>query len=228
MWSVNTQKCIDQLKKFAASNMKKFEFVRMLHDQLMNDDFSSNDFSLSLSKHSRIKSQSCQDVNENLREWISRIRKIDRTQWSDLIRTNEFVEFAASTKRVMTKSHLTKFELDIYQKRRLDDLLQKITSRKKLNAANVRELTKKVAERTIAKKQQKKAKIKRRKKYNNMMRIWKMKRNEMHAKENIARKNEKTRIKQIKKMKKQSVFISTKLMISIANLEAKWKSSNEM
>ncbi len=48
-----------------------------------------------------------------------------------------------------------------------------------------------------------------------------MKRNEMHAKENIARKNEKTRIKQIKKMKKQSVFISTKLMISIANLEAK-------
>jgi hypothetical protein len=71
----------------------------------------------------------------------------------------------------MTKSHLTKFELDIYQKRRLDDLLQKITSRKKLNAANVRELTKKVAERTIAKKQQKKAKIKRRKKYNNMMRI---------------------------------------------------------
>ncbi len=45
-----------------------------------------------------------------------------------------------------------------------------------------------------------------------------MKRDEMHAKEIIARKNEKARIKQIKKMKKQSVFISTKLMISIANL----------
>ncbi len=50
----------------------------------------------------------------------------------------------------------------------------------------------------------------------------------MHAKEIIARKNEKARIKQIKKMKKQSVFISTKLMIFIANLEAKWKSNNEM
>jgi hypothetical protein len=37
----------------------------------------------------------------------------------------------------MTKSHLTEFELDIHQKRRLDDLLQKITFRKKLNAANV-------------------------------------------------------------------------------------------
>jgi uncharacterized membrane protein len=44
-----------------------------------------------------------------------------------------------------------------------------------------------------------------------MIKIWKMKRNEMHAKENIARKNEKARIKQIKKMKKQNVFISTKL-----------------
>jgi hypothetical protein len=29
-------------------------------------------------------------------------------------------------------------------------------------------------------------------------------------------------------MKKQNVFISIKLMISIANPEAKWKSSNEM
>jgi 1,4-dihydroxy-2-naphthoate octaprenyltransferase len=48
-----------------------------------------------------------------------------------------------------------------------------------------------------------------------------MKRNEMHAKEIIARKNEKARIKQIKKMKKQNVFISMKLMISIADSEAK-------
>jgi hypothetical protein len=60
------------------------------------------------------------------------------------------------------------------------------------------------------------------------MKIWKMKKNEMHAKEIIARKNKKARIKQIKKMKKQNVFIFTKLMIFIANLETKWKSSNEM
>jgi hypothetical protein len=38
---------------------------------------------------------------------------------------------------------------------------------------------------------------------------------------NEAEKNEKARIKQIKKMKKQNVFISIKLMISIANPEAK-------
>jgi hypothetical protein len=47
---------------------------------------------------------------------------------------------------------LTKFELNIYQKRRFDDLLQKITFRKRFNAANVKELTKKDAEQTIAKK----------------------------------------------------------------------------
>jgi hypothetical protein len=48
-----------------------------------------------------------------------------------------------------------------------------------------------------------------------------MKRNEIHAKGIIARKNEQTRIKQIKKMKKQSVFIFMKLMTFIADFEAK-------
>jgi hypothetical protein len=71
----------------------------------------------------------------------------------------------------MTKSHLTKFELNIHQKRRLDDLLQKITSRKRLQTSHVKELTKKDAEQTIATKQQKEAKTKRRKKYNNMIKI---------------------------------------------------------
>jgi hypothetical protein len=48
-----------------------------------------------------------------------------------------------------------------------------------------------------------------------------MKKDEMHAKKIIARKNEKTRIKQIKKMKKQNVFIFMKLMTFIADFEAK-------
>ncbi len=50
----------------------------------------------------------------------------------------------------------------------------------------------------------------------------------MHAKEVIARKNEKARIKQIKKMKKQEVFISTELMTPISDPEAEWKISNEV
>jgi hypothetical protein len=55
-----------------------------------------------------------------------------------------------------------------------------------------------------------------------------MKRDEMHAKGVIARKNEKARIKQIKKMKKQGVFIPTELMTPIADPEAEWKSSKEV
>ncbi len=42
----------------------------------------------------------------------------------------------------------------------------------------------------------------------------------MHAKGVIARKNEKARIKQIKEMKKQDVFIPTELMTPIADPEA--------
>jgi hypothetical protein len=71
----------------------------------------------------------------------------------------------------MIKSHLTKFELDIHQKRRFDDLLQKIIFRKRMHGSNIKELTKKDAEQTIAKKQQKEAKTERRKEYNNMMKI---------------------------------------------------------
>jgi hypothetical protein len=70
----------------------------------------------------------------------------------------------------MTKFHLTKFELEIHQKRHLDDLLQKITSCKKLQTSHVKELTKEDVEQMIAKKQQKEKK-KRRKEYNNMIRI---------------------------------------------------------
>jgi hypothetical protein len=64
-----------------------------------------------------------------------------------------------------------------------------------LNAAHVKKLTKEDAERAIAKKQQKETKTKWRKEYNNIMKIWRMKKNEMHAKKIIARKNEKARIK---------------------------------
>jgi hypothetical protein len=71
----------------------------------------------------------------------------------------------------MIKFHFTKFELDIHQKRRFDDLLQKIIFRKRMHESNVKELTKEDAEQTIAKKQQKETKTKRRKEYNNMMKI---------------------------------------------------------
>jgi hypothetical protein len=46
-----------------------------------------------------------------------------------------------------------------------------------------------------------------------------MKRNEMHAKDVIARKTEKARIKQIKEMTKSRLFISVELLQLIDDLE---------
>jgi hypothetical protein len=71
----------------------------------------------------------------------------------------------------MTESRFKEFELTLHQKRRTDDLLQKITSRKRLKASHVKRLIKKNAEQIIADKRKKKMKTKRRKEYNNMMKI---------------------------------------------------------
>ena len=54
-----------------------------------------------------------------------------------------------------------------------------------------------------------------------------MKRNEMHVKRVIARKQEKFRIKQVKKLKKQQAFISIEMLQSIADSEAEWKTTNQ-
>jgi hypothetical protein len=85
MWSINLTQCIAQLKKFAVSNIKtkRNESVRMLHEELRNEKnepefllFQDEEFSLSLS--TRIESQTCKDVKNDLLEWLSRIR--DKTQ----------------------------------------------------------------------------------------------------------------------------------------------------
>ncbi len=104
----------------------------MLHGELINEE--SNKPSLSLS--SRIESQTCEDVENGLLEWLSRIR--DKTQWSDPSRSMEFEQFVDNTKRTMTESRFNEFELTLHQKRRTDDLLQKATSRKRLKASHAK------------------------------------------------------------------------------------------
>ncbi len=128
----------------------------------------------------------------------------------------------------MTESRFKEFELTLHQKRRTDDLLQKITSRKRLKASHVKRLIKKNAEQIIADKRKKKMKTKRRKEYNNMMKIWRMKRDEMHAKEVLTRKNEKTRLKQIKEMTKRNIFTFVEMMTSISNPKTEWKNFNDI
>jgi hypothetical protein len=59
----------------------------------------------------------------------------------------------------------------LHQKRRTDNLLQKVTSRKRLKASHVKKLIKEDAEQIIANKRRKEMKTKQRKEYNNMMKI---------------------------------------------------------
>jgi hypothetical protein len=83
----------------------------------------------------------------------------------------KFEQFVDNAKRIMTESRFKEFELTLHQKRRTDDLLQKVTSRKRLKAFHVKELIKEDAEQIIANKRKKEIKTKRRKEYNNMMKI---------------------------------------------------------
>ncbi len=58
------------------------------------------------------------------------------------------------------------------------------------------------------------------------MRIWRMKRDEMHAKEVAARRVEKARIKQLKELQKNINIISDEMFQSISDLEIEWKTTN--
>jgi hypothetical protein len=83
----------------------------------------------------------------------------------------EFEKFIENTKCIMTESQFKDFELTMHQKRRTDDLLQKTTSRKRLKPSHAKGLIKEDAEQAIADKRKKEMKTKRRKVYNNIMRI---------------------------------------------------------
>ena len=52
------------------------------------------------------------------------------------------------------------------------------------------------------------------------MKMWRMERDEMHVKGVAARKQEKTRIKQVKELEKQQAFISIELLQPIPDPEA--------
>jgi hypothetical protein len=64
----------------------------------------------------------------------------------------KFEQFVENTQRIMTVSQFKKLELTLHQKRRTNDLLQKVTSRKRLKASHVKELIKEDAEQIIANK----------------------------------------------------------------------------
>ncbi len=72
MWPINSQNCINQLKRFAAPNIKtkEDEPVQILHGELINEE--TDEPSLPLPP--RIEPQTCKDVENGLLEWLPRIR----------------------------------------------------------------------------------------------------------------------------------------------------------
>jgi hypothetical protein len=80
-------------------------------------------------------------------------------------------------------------------------------------------LTKKDAKQAIAAKLQKEKDDEKKRVDAQFMRIWRMKRDEMHTKDVAARKVEKARIKQIKEMTKNHLFIPVELLQPIHDPE---------
>ena len=127
-------------------------------------------------------------------------------------------------KEVVAKSTLTNFELSLHHERRSNELLERATSRKRLKPNYSTDgglgLTKEDAQRAIAERQQKDEQIEKKREHNNFMRIWRMKRDSVHAEGVIARKNEKIGIKHVKEFAKQGVSISDEMLNPIDDPEA--------
>ena len=230
MWSIDVSLCIDQLKKFKAFNnnesirMRRDEQMIEQRDEQMRNATATRDqaHESTLSLSSRIRSLTIDDVQNELLEWLSKIQNI--TQWSDSARSNEFAEFVENAKEMIAKSHLQEFELKVLFKRRTDDLLQKIIFRQRLKSTTDKlELIKKTAEQAIVEKKDKKNRKKKKKKHRNFMIIWRRERKKMYVKEVIVRKKKKKRVKNVKELMKQNIFISDHLLISIENSEVTWK-----
>ncbi len=117
----------------------------------------------------------------------------------------------------------------MWQTTRQKELNRKKFSRKRLRSETDNlGLTKKDAEQAIIAKLQKEKDDEKKRVDAQFMRIWRMKRDEVHTKGVAARKAEKARIKQIKEMTKNHLFISVELLQLIHDLEVEWKKINEI
>ncbi len=222
MWSVNEKQCIKQLKHF-------------------NKHVETTKLTLSLLRQIR----DLIDIQHGLKnQWNLKIA--DNMQWSDSVREEEFRDFINSTKQVIVNSLFKETELQMWQTTRQKKLNRKKFSRKRLRfetdnltlmlreceacwpeTDNLR-LIKENAKQVIIAKLQKEKDDEKKRIDAQFMRIWRMKRDEMHTKGVAARKVEKARIKEIKEMTKNHLFISVELLQLIHDLEVEWKKINEI
>ncbi len=152
---------------------------------------------------------------------------VRNTQWSDLTDDQQFNDLMKKISKMIFKTLIEKRKFKIYRQNRLKNLQSKKLARKRVRSvsSNLR-LIKKNAKRVITEKLQKEKETKKRKLDVNFMRIWRMKRDEMHAKKVAIRRIEKARVKQLKKLQKNINIISNEMFQSIHDLEIKWKTTN--
>ncbi len=145
----------------------------------------------------------------------------DNMQWSDPVREKEYGDFIGDVKQAVANSTVKEVELQMWRTTREKELNKKKFSRKRLYPeTGDLGLTKEDAERAIAAKFQKEQDIEQKKINANFMKMWRMERDEMHAKGVAARKAEKARIKQVKEMTKNRLFIPVELLQPIHDPEA--------
>ncbi len=129
---------------------------------------------------------------------------------------------------MIVNSLFKKTKLQMWQTIRQEELNRKKFFRKRLRfeTDNLR-LIKENAKQIIIAKLQKKKNDEKKRIDAQFMKFWRMKRNDVHAKNVIVRKTKKARIKQIKEMTKSHFFISVELLQLIHDLEVEWKRINE-
>ncbi len=204
MWSFDAKKCIDLSKKF------NFETDAKLKLFLLRMKQSSQFEHLAVMK------------NALKNHWELKIAR--NMQWSDLIQEDEFNSFLNKSKDVLFISIMRESELKMWQNRRQTELHDKKFVRKRLRAEsdNLR-LIKEDAKLILINKFAKEKTIDEKRANAQYMKIWRMKRDDIHIKGVVAREIEKARIKQLKELQKNINIISNEMFQSIVDLETEWK-----
>jgi hypothetical protein len=151
-------------------------------------------------------------------------------QWSDPFYDDEFNSFINQSKEVHFNSILHESKLIMLQEQRLNEIHGKKyarRARKRLQAesGNLR-LIKEDAELALTSKFEKEQIMKKKRADAQFMKLWRMKRDDIHAKGVAARRAEKTRIKQLKELQKNINIIPDEMFQLISDPEAEWKATD--
>ena len=179
MYFVDAFQCIAQLRKFVpgvqAKNRKNDEsfFVSFPNFVLF-----------------RIQFRTLKDVKYNLNQWKSKINIV--MQWSDPVWKEKLNQYVNHTRQVIAESQFKDYELSLHQKRRHDELMQRVIFRKRLKPTfGEMSITKKNALTAITDERRNKNELIKKKKHNNFMRMWRMEWDNLLTKSIIARRKKK-------------------------------------